>query len=74
MSVRPTLALVLAELAHVPRGSRGSAQNLYRMVFYAYRMNSLGKHPQIVRSAAAAHAQALRTTRSYYPGFTPNCI
>ncbi len=58
MSVRPTLALVLAELAHV----------------YAYRMNSLGKHPQIVRSAAAAHAQALRTTRSYYPGFTPNCI
>lgn len=73
MPVHPMLALVLAELSRVPRGSRASPQNLYRMVFYAYRMNSLGKRPQVPRSPAAAHAQALRTTRSYYPGFTPNC-
>ena len=60
-----------AELKHLPRGVRGSAQNLYRMLFYCYRMNSLGRNPQIVRSAAAAHAAALRTIRRWYPDFEP---
>lgn len=74
MSLREMNALVAGELLTTPRGPHGSAQNLYRMVYAISRMNSLGRKPQIPCLAAAAHANALRITRSYYPEFKPHCI
>lgn len=74
MSLREMSARVAAELLGVPRGPRGSAQNIYRMVYAAFRINSLGRKLEIPCSTAAAHAEALRVIGSHYPGFRPNCV
>jgi len=74
MSLREMNALVASELLGIPRGPRGSTQNMYRMAYQFSRMNSLGRKPEIARSAAAARATALRVTRSYDPGFGPSYI
>lgn len=73
MSLREMNALIAGELLSIPRGPHGSAQNMYRMVYQLSRMNGLGRKPEIARSAAAAHATALRVTRSHYPGFELGC-
>lgn len=64
-------AVVAEELAHIPRGPRGSAQNLYRMDYQLWRMNSLGRKPEIPCSSAAAHRAALASVRRTHPDFTP---
>lgn len=74
MSLREMNALVAGELGNIPRGPRGSGQNMYRMAFAVSRLNSLGRKPEISRTADAAHAMALRVTRLHNPGFTPHCI
>jgi hypothetical protein len=63
-----------AELQHIPRDVRGSAQNVYRAAFAAARLNTLGRRPQIPPTAEAAHALALRCVRAGSPDwadFTP---
>lgn len=70
MSLREMNARTTLELARVPRG--GLDQNIYRMALQAFMMNSMGKRPQIQRSAAAAHAAALRVVRQSVPGFVPD--
>jgi hypothetical protein len=73
MSLREMNAVVAGELLAFPRGPRGSAQNMFRMTYALYRMNSLGKKPEIPRSASAARLNALRITRGYHPRFEPIC-
>jgi hypothetical protein len=63
--------VVAEELAGIPRGAPGSAQNLYRMDYQLWRMNSLGRKPEIPRSSAAAHRAALASVRRTHPDFTP---
>ncbi len=69
MSSNDMNALALAELRQVPKGARGSALSLYRMIYYDYRMNSLGKRPQIAPTSEAAHAATLQTVRQWHPDF-----
>jgi|ERR1022692_3741134 hypothetical protein len=57
--MNPMIVVLMGELEHIPRGPRGSAQNLYRAAFTAARFNTLGRRPQITPTAAAAHALAL---------------
>lgn len=66
--------VVMAELEQIPRGAKGSAQNLYRAAFTAARLNTLGRRPQITPTAEAAHALALHCVRAGNPewaDFTP---
>jgi hypothetical protein len=74
MNRRAMIDAVLDELSHIPRANRGSAQNVYRMAYWAGRMNSLGRRPQIARSASTAHIFALQVARRYYAEFVPNII
>jgi hypothetical protein len=64
-------AITGAELQHIPRDTRGSAQNAYRMAYTECRLTSLGKNPQIPCSPTAAHTAALRAVRKWYPNFEP---
>jgi hypothetical protein len=57
------------ELARFPRGATGSLQNLFRMVWWNVRMNSLGRKPEVGRSLAEVDDFALQLMRSHYPGF-----
>jgi hypothetical protein len=71
----PMLAVLMTELKRIPRGPRGSAQNVYRAAFTAARLNTLGRRPQITPTAAAAHGLALRCVRAADPewvGFIPS--
>lgn len=63
--------IVKTEAAYVPRGPRGSEQNIYRSVLAMARRNGLGRKPQIGRSVDAAHDVALRAVRRGNPEFTP---
>jgi len=72
MSLADMNAAAADELRHVPQGAL--EQNIYRMALQQYLLNSLGRRPQIERSAAAAHAAALRTVRPYYREFTPTIL
>lgn len=69
MSPHDMNALALAELGRIPKGARGSALRMYRMIYYDYRLNSLGKRPQIASTPAAAHAAALHSVRQWHPDF-----
>lgn len=62
-------AIVQAELAGIPRGD--TSQNLYRAAFEQWRLNSLGKRPEIPPTSTAAHAKALSAVRQGDPGFVP---
>lgn len=73
MSLRRMNAIVLDELRRVPRGLRGSLQNLYRAVYWCYRMNSLGRRPQVF-SAAEAHTKALHLMRGIDADFVPHIV
>lgn len=64
-------ALVDAELAQMPRGAAGSAQNLFRLAYRTYRMNGLGRRPTIEGTAAAAYHAALDFVRRSHPEFAP---
>lgn len=71
MSPHDMNALARAELGRIPKGARGSALSMYRMIYYDYRLNSLGKRPQIASTStsAAAHAAALQSVRQWHPDF-----
>lgn len=71
MSPHDMNALVTAELGRIPKGVRGSALSMYRMIYYDYRMNSLGKRPQIASTPDAAQAAALQSVRQSHPDFQP---
>jgi hypothetical protein len=73
MSLKRMNAIVLDELRRVPRGLRGSLQNLYRAVYWSYRMNSLGRRPQVF-SATEAHTKALQLIRSIDADFMPHIL
>ena len=62
-------ARVSWELASFPRGERGSSQNIFRAAYAAFRLNSLGRRPQIANSAAAAFRAALAAVRTFDPTF-----
>jgi hypothetical protein len=73
--MNPMFAVLMAELERIPRGPRGSAQNVYRAAFTAARLNTWGRRPQIAPTAAAAHGLALRCVRAAHPewaGFIPS--
>ena len=74
MMLRAMIAIVTGELKQWPRGPRGSAQNLFRLAFWAYRMNSLGRHAAISCSAAAAADAALSMVHKDFPGFQPTYV
>ena len=59
------------ELARYIRGTRGSLQRLFRMIWWNVRMNSLGRTPQVGRSLAEVDAYALKLMRDFYPDFGP---
>jgi hypothetical protein len=59
--------IVEAEAAYVPRGPRGSDQNIYLSVWAMARRSALGRRPQIGRSVDAAHDAALRAVRTGSP-------
>jgi hypothetical protein len=62
-------------LARYPRGSRGSAQNEFRMVLAAMLKNSLGRRPEIFGSTEEIVAQAISLLhRIGRPGFTPATV
>jgi len=71
MRLREMNFVVTRELLRWPRGPRGSAQNVFRFAYSAYRLNSLGRRPVIACSTAAAVEAALRSVRKDVPGFTP---
>jgi hypothetical protein len=71
------IATVRTELVQVPRADRGSAQNLYRAVFWAARMNSLGRSPQIPPTREAAQELAIavvRSSRAEFAQFAPRFV
>lgn len=70
MSLKRMNAIVLEELRRIPRGRRASLQNLYRAAYWCYRMNSLGRRPEVF-SAAEAHAKSLRLIHSIDTAFVP---
>jgi hypothetical protein len=57
------------ELRRVPRGEL--PQNIYRSVLQQALMNSQGRKPEVLPTAEAAHAVALRVVRQQYPDFVP---
>ena len=59
------------EFVRFPRGTRGSLQNLFRMIWWNVRMNSLGRRPEAGRSLAEVDAYALKLMRDFYPDFGP---
>ena len=73
MSLTRMNAIVLEELRRIPRGLRGSLQNVFRAVFWCYRMNSLGRHSEVF-SAAEAHEKALHQIRRIDPSFVPTIL
>lgn len=73
MSLTRMNAIVIQELRRFPRGLRGSLQNLFRAVFWCYRMNSLGRRPEVF-SAAEAHEKALHLIRRIDASFVPTTL
>ncbi len=63
--------LVLSELRQYEHGGRGSDLGMFRALYYDYRMNSLGRKPQIPRSATAAREAAVSTIRQWNRTFEP---
>lgn len=57
------------ELAFIPRGS--DAQNEFRMVFNARRLNSLGVKPEGPTDLRAVFEACLASVRANYPDFEP---
>jgi len=62
-------AVVASELEATPRGVAGSAINVYRMVYEAARLNSLGRKAQIPNSPEAARELAVRAVVRQFPNF-----
>lgn len=62
-------AVVQAELEGFPRD--GESQNMFRSLYEIWRLNSLGKHPEIAPTSEAAYAAALGAVRQSDPGFVP---
>ncbi len=69
--VKPTpQTLVDFELAQVPKGTPGSALNMYRAVYNMVRLKGLGKKPDgVLPTHEAAHLQALNDARLVEPTF-----
>ena len=65
---------VSRELVRYPRGSRRSAQNLFRAIYQMVRAASLGRKEPWSGSAAECAAWAAAIVRRHHPGFTPQTI
>jgi hypothetical protein len=65
---------VKRELVRYPRGSRGSAQNLFRAVYQMVRTSSLGRKEPWSGSPAECAALAAAIICEHHPGFTPSTI
>ena len=71
MTFREILDQALRDLARYAKGVKGSLQRRYRMIFFLSRMNSLGRRPQVGRSAEDVEAFALALMRQEHPEFVP---
>lgn len=61
---------VKKELEHIPRGVKGSSQNLLRSAYWMKRMNSLGKDPKY-KSKEEVLKASINTIKRRSPSFTP---
>jgi hypothetical protein len=57
------------ELELIPKGDL--AQNTFRMVFFAFRQNSLGRQPEIDDDVRVVVEKAAATVRATFPDFEP---
>ena len=71
MTVIEMNARASGELSSFPRGVRGSAQNLFRAVYWMARLHSLGKRRTIPNSRDAVLRYAIVWMREQYPNFEP---
>lgn len=62
------------ELAHFPRSSRGSAQNIFRAVYQMTRASSLGRKDPWSGSASECEEVAVRIVRQTHPTFVPEHV
>jgi len=63
-----------SELAHFPRGARGSAQNIFRAIYQMTRASSLGRKDPWSGSASECEEAAVGIVRRTHPGFVPECV
>lgn len=63
--------VISRELARFPRGTRGSAQNHFRAVFWEARAHGLGRRATIPPTFDAAVDLATQIIRRDFPGFIP---
>lgn len=62
--------MIDTELAHIPRGEKGSPQNAFRMIYNADRRRDLGQRTDAPRHKALF--QAVASVTSHYPSFSPD--
>jgi hypothetical protein len=62
------------ELMRFPRGSRGSAQNIFRAIYQMTRASSLGRKDLWSGSASECEEAAVGIVRRTHPGFVPRRV
>lgn len=61
-------SILNSELSYIPRGNRGSAQNMFRLYYYHFRRSDLAKEQ---RGKVQILKKTIEYTKEQYPDFSP---
>jgi hypothetical protein len=62
------LTQVKEELKHIPRGSRGSTQNIFRLYYYSQRMHDVAKTS---KTKNETFKEVINSVKKEHPNFVP---
>jgi hypothetical protein len=61
-------SMLNSELSHIPRGYKGSPQNILRLHYYHFRRSDLAK---VQKGSLQILEEAVKYTQKKYPDFLP---